>query len=457
MGPYATAQFFKNILDLTPAKKDWDHVRIVIDNNPHIPSRSRAILYGEESPVNGMIDTCARLSAYPVDFIVVPCNSACYFLPEVQKNIKTPILNIIEIAADVLVEKIKNGKRVSVLGGGVTYLKETYKDSLERRGYCLVHHDNATQDKVTELIERVKLGEGFAELIEIYHEIIETVKKNKTEGVILACTELSVFKDVKIGMPVVDSSHVLAEYAIQVAMGKKEIPLDIDIIHKFWEDRAHMLMDGKVSDYQSTLLTPNAQQAEERDAFEKMAILKYVKKYSNSKGRAVDFGCGIGRLTELLTAHFAYIDACDYCEEFITKAQERARIKNLKNINYRVSSVENFKSEYKYDFAFSAGLMIFLNDEQFSKLVSIIADTIKNDGVCIIRESMGTTRRFELHNYYSKIIDSIYNAVYRSAEEIVDEFHKHGFVLKEEEITILPKPEKPETCQKILILEKQPK
>ena len=33
MGPYATVMFFQNLLELSPAIKDWDNLRIIIDNN----------------------------------------------------------------------------------------------------------------------------------------------------------------------------------------------------------------------------------------------------------------------------------------------------------------------------------------------------------------------------------------------------------------------------------------
>ena len=88
MGPYATLMFLKNILSLTKADKDSDHIRTITDSNIDIPSRSRAILFNEVSPLNGMIDSCKKLKNYPVDAIYVPCNSADFWLDEVQKSIK---------------------------------------------------------------------------------------------------------------------------------------------------------------------------------------------------------------------------------------------------------------------------------------------------------------------------------------------------------------------------------
>jgi hypothetical protein len=75
MGPYATVIFMKNILDMTDAEKDWEHIHTIVDNNTKIPSRSRAILFNETSPLDGMLESCKKLESYTVDTIVIPCNS----------------------------------------------------------------------------------------------------------------------------------------------------------------------------------------------------------------------------------------------------------------------------------------------------------------------------------------------------------------------------------------------
>ena len=96
MGPYATLLFYENILNLTDADKDWDHVHLVIDNNTKIPSRTRALLFGEKSPYDCMLESCEKLENYPVDIIVIPCNSAQNWIPDLQKKIKTPIMIVME-------------------------------------------------------------------------------------------------------------------------------------------------------------------------------------------------------------------------------------------------------------------------------------------------------------------------------------------------------------------------
>jgi len=152
MGPYATLKFYELLLSLTSAEKDSDHLRMILDINPHIPSRSRHQLYGEESPVKGMIESCRKLEAYPVDMIALPCNSACAFLDEVQPEVEIPILNIVEIAVKSLRGHGVLEGPVAVLGGTVTYQRQIYRNFLEKYGMRYVHHAEEEQTTVESLI-----------------------------------------------------------------------------------------------------------------------------------------------------------------------------------------------------------------------------------------------------------------------------------------------------------------
>ena len=347
-------------------------------------------------------------------------------------------------------------KRVSVLGGMVTYLKETYKEKLKQGGLEYIKHDEKTQNIIISLIEKVKLNENRTLLDKRFIENINRIKENKSGVVILACTEFALFRDLNVGMPMVDSSYALAEYTVQVALGHRPIPLDTKRIYEFWKERAQMLIEGKVSCYQSTLLTCDTKSAEERELIEKKKLLEIIKRYNGYfKGKAVEFGCGIGRLTELLSKYFDHIDAADYCKEFIDIAKENARKKNISNISYFASSMDDFNLNKKYDFVFTAGFIIFLDEKQFSRLVKKIVNDLKPGGICLMRESMGYSKHLELHGFYSKVINRDYYAIYRTSDEIVNKFDKYGFILRHDEITLPPTVEKPETCQKIIVLERQ--
>ena len=51
MGPEATLDLYREILQATPAQKDQDHLRVIIDSNPKIPDRTPAITGAGASPM----------------------------------------------------------------------------------------------------------------------------------------------------------------------------------------------------------------------------------------------------------------------------------------------------------------------------------------------------------------------------------------------------------------------
>jgi len=71
---------------------EWqDHLRIIIDNNPKIPDRTAAILGKGEDPLPALQKTAKNLEKAGADFIIIPCNTAHYFLSSIQESVKIPI------------------------------------------------------------------------------------------------------------------------------------------------------------------------------------------------------------------------------------------------------------------------------------------------------------------------------------------------------------------------------
>ena len=96
MGPEATIDLFTKIVKSTKAKKDQDHLRILIDNNPKIPDRTLAIQKKGPSPLPRLIQSAKTLEKAGADFIIIPCVTAHYYVDRLQKRVNIPILHIAE-------------------------------------------------------------------------------------------------------------------------------------------------------------------------------------------------------------------------------------------------------------------------------------------------------------------------------------------------------------------------
>ena len=99
MGPLATADLFQKIISLTAAASDNEHIRVYIDSNSSIPDRTEAILSGGPDPLPAMRDSLRKLEACGADCVVMPCNTAHYFLPRLQGLTDIPFLSMLEAAA----------------------------------------------------------------------------------------------------------------------------------------------------------------------------------------------------------------------------------------------------------------------------------------------------------------------------------------------------------------------
>ena len=137
MGPLATADLFEKITLLTKAETDRDHIRVYIDSNANIPDRTAAILGSGEDPVPEMASALRNLEKCGADCIIMPCNTAHYFLPRLQEMTEIPFLSILTAAAEACKTQFP-GKTVGILGTTGTLSANLYQKALDQAGVPFV-------------------------------------------------------------------------------------------------------------------------------------------------------------------------------------------------------------------------------------------------------------------------------------------------------------------------------
>lgn len=217
MGPLATVDLFKRIVLKTPAKKDQDHPRIIIYNNPKIPDRTAYILGKGENPLPELIDSAKKLEKWGADFIIMPCNTAHYFADEIQKAIKIPLINMVEETAEYI--KTLNLKKVGLLATDGTIKGMVYHNALLKRGIEIAVPDkNGQRELMDAIYEGIKAGNlewGREKMLEIAKKL-----EKRGEGLIAGCTEVSVvLRQEDFDIPLIDPMDVIAEKAVKLAIG----------------------------------------------------------------------------------------------------------------------------------------------------------------------------------------------------------------------------------------------
>jgi aspartate racemase len=213
MGPLATADFFHLLVRLTPADKDWNHLHIVVDNNPRIPSRTRAILFDEPSPAPYLLAGARRLEAMGASLIVVPCNSASYFLEPVRAGVRAEVLDPVQATAAAIRTDPRRPRRPLVLGGMVTHRAELYAKALALvdDGVEPVRPAEDDQAEVAALIEALKTGDTGDAIVDRTQAVVRAGMARGADSVILGCTELGLIAErLAASLPVFNSNELLA-------------------------------------------------------------------------------------------------------------------------------------------------------------------------------------------------------------------------------------------------------
>ncbi len=219
MGPEATARFFAQVIALTRAEKDQDHLRIIIDSNPKIPDRTEAILMKGSSLFPMLVDTAKNLERAGVDFIVIPCNTVHYFYEDLRKELSVPVLHMIREVVSAVGVSFPECRRLGLLATTGTVSANLYQDEIRKVGVKAMAPDADGQAEVMAAILSIKAGREKAGAREALIKVGNQLLKGGAEGIILGCTEVPlVIRPKDFAVPVFDSTRILAEATVKFAL-----------------------------------------------------------------------------------------------------------------------------------------------------------------------------------------------------------------------------------------------
>ncbi len=214
MGPDATVDFMSKVILATPAAKDQDHLRMLVDSNPHVPNRQEALLRDGENPGPVLAAMARGLEAAGADFLVMPCNTAHAFKDAIVAAVDIPLVSII----DVTVDACAGATAVGVLATDGCIASHVFQDALAARDKDIVLPDDAELQELMHLITRVKAGDQGADVAAGMRRIAEALIARGADAIIAGCTEIPlVLKPEALDTPLVSSTDVLAAATVATA------------------------------------------------------------------------------------------------------------------------------------------------------------------------------------------------------------------------------------------------
>ena len=223
LGPDATVDIMQRIIRLTPANDDIDHIRCIVDNNPKVPSRIKALIDETgECPGPHMAEMGKKLEQWGADFLIIPCNTAHYYHQHVVNAVSIPVINLIDLVVSEFVQSYSHSSKVGIAGSTAIIKTRLYTDRFQKHGIEAIYPDDSYQDLLLEGIKMIKAGVSGPEVDTIISDAFNNISRKGADVIIIACTELSV---VCQGMPfnMIDAAEVLAQETVAIVKDKKNI------------------------------------------------------------------------------------------------------------------------------------------------------------------------------------------------------------------------------------------
>ena len=167
LGPLATVYFMQLVVEMTDASKDQEHIEMIVHSRPSIPDRTNYILKrSEDNPLPHMLDIEKKLVSQGAQVIAIPCITAHYFQPELDRH-GIKVINAIKETAVYL--KKSGIRKAGIMATDGTIESGLFQEAFKEYDIDFIVPDEDNQKKVMSLIYNdIKAGKN--------HRLISSLK-----------------------------------------------------------------------------------------------------------------------------------------------------------------------------------------------------------------------------------------------------------------------------------------
>ena len=166
-----------------------------------------------------MLSSANKLATIGADFLICPDNTIHQALPYVEPRSPLPWLHIADVVAGHAVER--GFRRLGLTGTRWLVESEIYPERLTARGLEYVRPNAGEREEINHIImDELVNGVITPEAIFCFQRVIERMKDEGCDAVVLGCTEIPLLvNDSNSPLPTLDSTRLLARAALRRAVG----------------------------------------------------------------------------------------------------------------------------------------------------------------------------------------------------------------------------------------------
>jgi aspartate racemase len=194
MGPEATLLLMQKIIAGIPARDDADHIPLIVDQNPQVPSRIRHLIEGTgDDPAPVLADMARRLQSAGAEALAMPCNTAHHYVSAIRAATTIPFIDMVALSASHAASLVGRGGKVGILASPAVRRTGLFDAALAAAGVTPLFPAN--DDPLLDIIRRIKAqGPGPEMRAALAAESSALVAAGAWVQMI-ACTEFSLIAD----------------------------------------------------------------------------------------------------------------------------------------------------------------------------------------------------------------------------------------------------------------------
>ena len=218
-GWVSTLDYYRYFNELVYKHTNGEATAEVIINSLNYPAIARLTAAGKWDDIADIICNAAiALERAGAACIMLGANTMHHIAPQVKVKINIPFIHIAEETGK---EILKKGiKKVALLGTKYTMQLSFFKDVLASQGIETIIPNEADIEIINEgIYKELALGIITEQNKNNYVQIMDKLKANGAEGIILGCTEIPLLiKENDFDLPLFDTTFIHANAAVNFSL-----------------------------------------------------------------------------------------------------------------------------------------------------------------------------------------------------------------------------------------------
>jgi aspartate racemase len=217
MGPAATLDFLTKLQALTPAERDQDHIRTIVDINPQVPDRNDPLA----KPAQVLAEMAGALQGAGAELLAIACNTAHAYADLISRASGLPLVDMIATASAAA--RDQGARRAGVLA--TRQGLKLYREYLAAQGMGMVTLEPERQEAFMALLYRIKGGDTGESVRVEMAALAGDLAAGGAEAIIAGCTEVPLVMDqASTRLPFIDAGEALARRCVAVCLGLEPVP-----------------------------------------------------------------------------------------------------------------------------------------------------------------------------------------------------------------------------------------